>query len=190
MNSATVSGPWVRIRRAKTSSSGVIGHGEAVNERVHRTPRSARDCRPLSCRRQTVLRAQQQDEPDQHEGQREDLSHGEAEGEEAEECIRLAKELRNDAGNAVADEEDAAQRARPLADPGQALQPFYDDEQDDPFKDGLVELAWVARQRAAIRKDHPPGDVGDAAPQFRIDETCDAAPEEANRPRAYNDDAE
>src|SRR5260221_1062620 len=103
---------------------------------------------PLSCRRHATLRAQQQDEPDQQEGQREELSHGEAEGEEAEERVRLAKQLGDDASDAVTDQEDAAQRARPLANPGEALQPIDDEEQDDPFEGGLVELAGMARLQA------------------------------------------
>src|SRR6185437_13358802 len=113
MNSATVSGPWARMRRARRSASGVTGavcavsrcgaSGIATGDRagVRRPARSAR----LRHR----LRAQQQGEADEDQRHRQDLAHGDAVGEEAvvaEKDVGLAEELGDDARAAVADEED------------------------------------------------------------------------------------
>src|SRR5713226_231869 len=166
MKSATVSGPCVRMRRASISSSGVRAS--------------------LSCRRRAA-REQQQPETGQDERQREELSHGQAEGEESEESIGLAEQLGDAARHGIADEKDAAQRPGPRADGGEALEAVDDEKQDDAFEGGLVELAGMARLRTAIREDHGPRHVADAAPQLRVDEVGQAAEEQADRHGADDD---
>ena len=65
-----------------------------------------------------------------------------------------------------------------------------DDQQAEPFEPGLVELARVARQRAAEREDHRPGHVGRPAPQLAVDEVRDPAEEKPDRPDRAGDVAE
>src|SRR6516165_9192304 len=141
--------------------------------------------------RRSALRPQQEDEPGDDERQREDLAHGEpVEGEVAEERIGLAEELDDDAGAAVTDEEDAAERAWPLANPRRALEDVDDEEEEGALEPGLIELARMARLRPAGREDHGPGHVADAAPELAVDEIGDAAEEEADRYGADDDVAE
>ena len=65
-----------------------------------------------------------------------------------------------------------------------------DDQQAEPFEQGLVELARVARQRPAEREDHRPGHVGRPAPQLAVDEVREPPEEDPDRPDRAGDVAE
>ena len=88
-----------------------------------------------------------------------------------------------DARDAVADRERADDEARPLAARPARINSREHHEQHQAFERRLVELARMARQRAAARKHHRPRHVGRAAPQLAVDEIGDAAEEQADRSR-------
>ncbi len=95
--------------------------------------------------------------------------------------VGLAKQLADDARHAIAEAEHAGDQAGPAA----AVEETPDDEdrrkQQHAFEEGLVELAGMARQRSAARKDHGPRHVADAAPQLAVDEIGQPAEEQADR---------
>ncbi len=85
------------------------------------------------------------------------LAHGGAGIQEAEEGVGLAEQLAHAAGDGVADQEGAGEEAEARADgltPGQQPQ---QGEQQQPLHQGLVELAGVARLGAGLGEDHGPG---------------------------------
>ena len=51
-------------------------------------------------------------------------------------------------------------------------------KQHDPFEERLVELARMARLRAAVREDERPGHVGRPAIELAIDEVGEPPEEE------------
>src|SRR4029077_11386082 len=63
----------------------------------------------------------------------------------------------------------------------QPLRSKEQQEKQDALAKGFVELARVARDRTAIRKDHRPGNLRRAAVELAIDEICDPAKKEADR---------
>ena len=79
-------------------------------------------------------------------------------------------------------------RKLPVTRPGRLSAPertsnAEHDEQHQAFERRFIELARMARERAAVGEDHRPGHVGRPAPQFAIDEIGDAAEEQADRRR-------
>ena len=99
--------------------------------------------------------------------------------------------LAEDACKPVNRNEAAEDQARPL----QRAEPDHHGEnrkQQNAFKSSLIKLAWMARQRPAIGKDHRPGQagVGRASPQFAVDEVGEPSEEQADRPDRGRDIAE
>ena len=126
---------------------------------------------------------------DEGHGDREQHAHGDAAAEspdrgaeeEAELLVGLAEELADDAGNRIAQHEDAAEEAGPAEAEG-AGGDGHDDEQDQSLAEGLIELARMARLGARMRKDHRIGKVGGGpAPELAVDEIGDAPEEQADR---------
>lgn len=66
--------------------------------------------------------------------------------------VRLAKQLADDARDAVGDEEGAGHRARPLAHAEAPLEDRQHREDADALEERLVELARMARLGAAMGK--------------------------------------
>src|SRR5262245_22547900 len=89
----------------------------------------------------------------------------------------------------VAEAERAQDEAGPLERAG-ADQGSEHHEQQESFERRLVQLARVARQRAAGRKYHRPGHVGRTAPKLAIDEIGDAAEKDPDRSGRAGDIAE
>jgi hypothetical protein len=95
--------------------------------------------------------------------------------------IGLAEQFADDAGHAVADAEHAGQQAWPAPAVGETPDRHEHERKQHTFEERLIELAGMARQRAAARKDHGPRHVGDAAPQLAVDEVGQPAEEQADR---------
>ena len=93
--------------------------------------------------------------------------------------IRLAEELTECASKGIADSKASNDQAGPLQG-ASAYEESKDDEQQQTFEPGLVELTGVSRQRPAIGKYHGPGYVCGTAPQFSIYEIGDPAQEQAD----------
>src|ERR1700759_5473030 len=90
---------------------------------------------------------------------RQQRTHGDAAPEKAELRVGFAEMLAGDAGQAIKRDETAEDQARPFQR-AEADHHRQNDKQQNTFEPGLVELAWMARQRAAVRKDHRPGQGG------------------------------
>ena len=126
----------------------------------------------------------------EHQRDAQQHAHGEPRApQKAELGVRLAEEFADDAGDAIAERESAGDEAGPLERAG-AHQQRQHDEQHDAFERRLIELARMARQRAAAGKHHGPGHVGRPAPQFAVDEIGDAAEEQPDRGDRRRDVAE
>ena len=135
----------------------------------------------LSARPRHRRDAKDEEEPDHDHREREHLPHGEAGHDEAEERIGLAEYLADDPGDAVTDEEEPGDGARPPGQPPHMHSDRQDREQKDALEDRLVELARVARLRPAVREHHRPGNIAGPAVQLAVDEICDTAQKEADR---------
>ncbi len=131
-----------------------------------------------------------QHQPPAHQDhrQRQQLPHRGPGEKEAEMRVRLAEELADDAGHAIAGEEGAREEARPRADRLAAGEQHQQREQRDAFQTRLIQLRRMPRLGSAGREDHGPGHVrGDPAPQFAVDEVGEPAEEQPDRHHA--DDA-
>src|SRR5216683_5912835 len=133
MNSATVSGPVARIRRAMRSASAVTGAAGS------------------GCRRGLSARALDQPHAENQHGDRQQLTHGETPHEISELTVRLSEKLRDDARDGVARKEYAREIAAVIAGAGQALQHEQHEEKHDTLERSLIELAGVARQSSLVR---------------------------------------
>ena len=91
------------------------------------------------------------------------------------------KHLADDPGDAVTDEEEPGDGARPAGQPPHVHSDRQDREQKDALEDRLVELARMARLRSAVREHHRPGNIAGPAVQLAVDEICDTAQKEADR---------
>ena len=83
--------------------------------------------------------------------------------------VRLADIFDKESGKPVPDEQNrrhGAGPAKPAASPAEK----HHHAERQPLEPGLVELAWMARQTIASRKDHAPGQVGHPAIKLGIDE--------------------
>src|SRR6185369_17590176 len=98
--------------------------------------------------------------------------------------LRLAEELADAAGTAIADQENATQRAGAVADLFRACAEMHQDEQQQAFQCSFIELARMPRFRPGLGKDHRPGHISGATPELAIDEIGDPAEAEADRRRA------
>ena len=154
MNCATDIGPWASIRAAM------------------RAFRLMRPCVRACDRRSRTARRRQPD----RDGQ------GHAHADRADELgVGLAEEFADEAEGAVAQEEQRRDQAGPLMGAKDAQRDLQDHEQQHAFQRRFVKLAGMARHAGSVaRKDHRPGHVGGAAPQFAIDEIGQPAEEQAD----------
>ena len=117
---------------------------------------------------------------------REQLTHCRPKNQVAELRVGLAKQLAGHAGNGIAGQEQTGFHARPAPGPA-AFGDEQQQEQQDALAKRFIELARMARHRAAIWKDHRPGNIGRAAVKLAVDEIGDAAEEQADRDRLDDD---
>src|SRR5207248_621947 len=91
----------------------------------------------------------------------------------AELHIGLAEQFARHPRHRVPGEKEAGKNAREAPRPP-TLGDKQHDKQQEAFANGLVQLAWMARHRPAVRKYHGPRDAGWPAEQLAIDEVRDA----------------
>ena len=95
--------------------------------------------------------------------------------------IGFAEEFHNDAGQTVAHDEDADEAAGMAQNIGLVAEVADHDEEDHTFQQSFIQLTWVPGKGSAVWEDNAPWHIGGAAPQFSVDEICNAAKEEADR---------
>ena len=161
-----VSGPSARIRRAIFSASASVTTGQG------RGARSA----------QAMIRM-----PAISNGIDNSWPIVAAEDQETELRVGLAKELARHAGDRV-----ARPGTTPVTIPGRCRAPSRSAAKSNrnsrrPFAERFVELARMARHRAAIRENHCPRHVARPPVQFAVDEIGDAAEKQPDRDRLGND---
>src|SRR5688572_28297333 len=91
--------------------------------------------------------------------------------------IGLAVEFDQEAAETVDEQEGADEPARLVTRVGPPEQEPEDQEQQDSLEPGLVELARMAGNLAAGRKDHRPGHVRRPPPQLLVHEIGEASEE-------------
>src|SRR5207253_39152 len=138
--------------------------------------------RPSSLRPRRFWPLRKEDEAHACEHQRngEQHSHRESAEEESELRIRFAEEFTEEAGEPISQCKDAGHDARASERAGTYCNRKHG-QKHEAFQDGLVELARMTRERAAVGEHHGPGHVADAAPQFAVHKVGETSEEEADR---------
>src|SRR6476661_10716493 len=139
-------GPAASMRRRISLSSGVVSAIEGP-------PRMILSGAP---QRLMLHGVDNKAEAGEEQRDRQQLPHGGATPQEAELRVRLAEEFAKAARQRVEAGEGADDEAGPLERPGADHEPEHQ-QQHQSFQRRLVQLARVARQRPAARKDNPPG---------------------------------
>lgn len=95
--------------------------------------------------------------------------------------IRLAEKFVNKARDPHTEGEHPRQQTRTITRAGFPEQQHHDDQQRQPFKARLIQLARVARQIVGGGENHRPRHIGNAAPQLAIDEIRQPAEQHPHR---------
>src|SRR5690606_27123784 len=105
---------------------------------------------------------------------------GQAAEDEAQMGVGFAEVLDQDPAQAVADQENAREKTRPPSHRREMEQQAEQHEEQQAFEGRFIELARMARQRAARGEDDAPGQVGRATKKLAIDEIGDAAKKQSD----------
>src|SRR3989344_142657 len=127
----------------------------------------------------SMLRPPEHPNTQQYHRQAQHLPHGHpAKGEVAELGIRLAHPFHDKTEYPVAQQKQAGDSS--LGSRLTGIGP-ENNEKRDAFERELIELRRMPWQRTGVGKYHAPGHVGDAPPEFMVDEIAEAPGAETER---------